>query len=220
MLRYTITPSIQKILLTPLLVLAASLSVSAFGLAFAQNLSNENNAEILNNTAQSNSQKLTFSARGPITSIQNDDTGIWIAYGDWELVTNASEVDKTSSSPITFNATITTVKPDNTESHKHELYDFKLVKSYVNTIESSSILVFNGTGTVSTKNVTASQVPISIRIIDDAPIIASGDIQSGSIKPSWVPKGGTIRILIDDAVFPDHFGDSPVYGIVKKGKVS
>ncbi|HXW11652.1 MAG TPA: hypothetical protein VD694_02740 [Nitrososphaeraceae archaeon] len=89
--------------------------------------------------------------------------------------------------------------------------------SDIKTVGTSSILVFNGTGTIETKGVESPQVPIDIMIIDSAPVTASIDMQTGDIKPSWIPKGGTISIMIDDNVFPGHFGNLPVYGVVRKG---
>lgn len=213
-----ILPS-QMTVLAALMIVTLSLSVSVFIPAFAQNQNppNTTNQNSLNNTMSANSQKITINAKGPIASALKDNNGTWITWGNWELVNNASNPVSMSSNPLTFNASITKVKPDNTESIKYKIYDFKLDNSDIKTVGTSSILVFNGTGTIETKGAESPQVPIDILIIDSAPVTASIDMQSGDIKPSWVPKGGTISILIDDNVFPGHFGDLPVYGIVRKG---
>ena len=43
--------------------------------------------------------------------------------------------------------------------------------------------MFNGTGTVETDVGLYSDVPISIKIIDDGPVIVSIDTQTNEIKP-------------------------------------
>lgn len=203
-------PPIQLIVLSILMIVALSLSVSVFNPIFAQNLT-------MNKNLTSNLGKLTLDARGPIASIQNDANGSWITWGDWKMINNASDGGKVGSSPFSFNATITKVKPDNSESLKYKIYDFKLAKSDIKPVDDSSILVFNGSGTVNSKGGTFSQVPINIMITDRAPVTASID-GSGSAIPSWSPKGGTISILFPDKVFGDQFANSPIYGIVKKAK--
>jgi hypothetical protein len=216
LLEFRMTLPIQIIVLAVLLVIVLSLGVSIFIPTFAQNPLNDNNQDNFNNTLAKNLQKLTINANGPIASMVKDNNGTWIIWGDWDLLNNASDVDKISSTPFSFNATITKVKPDNTESNKYKISNFKLDSSFIKTVRSSSILLFNGTGTISTKGEDSSQVPMNIRIFDSAPVTASIDMQSGAVEPSWAPEGGTISILIDDKVF----GNSPVYGIVKKAKFS
>jgi hypothetical protein len=219
MLEFRITLPIQMIVLAVVMIVILSLSFSIFTTSFAQNLSNDINADSLNNTLAESLKKLTINAKGPIVSMQNDDNGTWIIWGDWNLVNNASDGAKISTNPLSFLATIMKVKPDNTESITYKIYNFKLDSPFIKTVGSSSNFVFNGTATIKTKAGESSQVPIKIAIIDSAPITASIDLESGSVNPSWVPKGGTISIFVDDKVFPE-FGSSPVYGIVKKAKIS
>ena len=75
--------------------------------------------------------------------------------------------------------------------------------------------MFNGTGTVETDVGLYSDVPMSINIIDEDPIIVSIDTQTNEIKPEWIPGGGTIGVLIDERV-QDHFGSTPIYGGIKR----
>jgi len=145
--------------------------------------------------------------------MQNDNNGSWIISGDWDLINNAS---KAGANPFSFHATIDKVKPDNTESTTYKISNFKLDASSIKKYGSSSQLIFNGTASIKTKAANSSQVPIKITIIDKAPLTASMDMQSGSVYASWVPKGGTISISIDDKAFPEL--GSQIYGIVKKGK--
>ena len=77
------------------------------------------------------------------------------------------------------------------------------------------MIVFNGTASVETDVGLYSDVPISIKIYDEGPAIVSIDTQTNEIKPQWIPQGGTIGILIDERI-EDHFGNTPVYGNVKR----
>jgi hypothetical protein len=165
LLEFRMTLPIQIIVLAVLLVIVLSLGVSIFIPTFAQNPLNDNNQDNFNNTLAKNLQKLTINANGPIASMVKDNNGTWIIWGDWDLLNNASDVDKISSTPFSFNATITKVKPDNTESNKYKISNFKLDSSFIKTVGSSSILLFNGTGTISTKGEDSSQVPMNIRIL-------------------------------------------------------
>jgi hypothetical protein len=208
------------VIMLTVIIVVLSLGVSILMPAFAQSLSNVSNSGGLNNTATKNLEKIIINANGPIASALRDTNGTWIIWGDWDLLNNATDATKIGSNPFSFNASITKVKPDNTESNKYKIYDFKLASSSISTVDASSILTFNGTGTIDTRGQETLQVPISMRIIDSAPVTASIDMQSGAIEPSWAPQGGTIQISIDDEAFPNHFGNTPVYGIVKKAKFS
>jgi hypothetical protein len=218
MLEFKITPLLKIIVLAIVVIIISSLSFSMLTTGLAQNTSNEINANTLNNTAMTEYlQKLIIKAKGPITSLQKDNNGTWIISGDWILVNNASNANKISANPLNFNATIMKVKADNTEGTTYKIYNFNLDTPFIKTVGESSNLIFNGTATVKTKAGESSQVPIKITIIDSAPLTASMDMRTGSVLASWVPKGGTISIFIDDKMFPE-FGGSQVYGIVKKAK--
>lgn len=167
-------------------------------------------------SATSALKNLDVSADGPISTLQNDGNNTWITWGKWKLLSNSFQSTQNTSSPISFNATITTVKTDNSDGHKHEIFGFKLLGVSATTELASTILVFNGTATINTKVGEYPSVPVSIRIIDSGQMTASIDTQTDYIKPSWFPKGGTIAISINDKQFHDHFGNTPIYGTVKK----
>jgi hypothetical protein len=42
------------------------------------------------------------------------------------------------------------------------------------------------------------------------------DPQTIKAEPKWIPKGGTISLLIDNPKLAEHFGSSPLYGTVRK----
>ena len=104
---------------------------------------------------------------------------------------------------------------DNSDEHEHKISEFKLTNSSIGSSEEGSEITFNGTGTIETDIGLYSDVPISIKIYDQGPAIVSIDTQTNEIKPQWIPNGGTISVLIDERV-QDHFGNTPVYGNVRR----
>jgi hypothetical protein len=154
-------------------------------------------------------------AGGGFTSLQTDsDNKTWIATGSWDLVSDPSNAAQSNSSAVQFNATVDMRGTDNSEGHKHQISEFNLANSSVGSTNEGTEIVYNGTASIETDVGLYSDVPISIRIIDEAPAIVSIDTQTNEIKPQWVPGGGTISVLIDERV-EDHFGSTPIYGNVK-----
>ena len=154
-------------------------------------------------------------AGGGFTSLQTDpDNMTWIATGSWDLATNPTIANQSNSSAGLFNATINMRGTDNSQGHEHVISNFNLINSSIGSGSEGSTIVFNGTATIETDVGLYSDVPISIRIIDEAPAILSIDTQTNEIEPQWIPGGGTISVLIDERV-QDHFGNNPVYGDIK-----
>ena len=195
---------------------------------FTSNLSSNNTTTQSNQssgTTQSNQSSGTASplssliidhAGGGFTSLQTDsDNKTWIATGDWDLVSEPSSVNQSNSSVVNFNATINMRGTDNSDGHEHKISEFKLTSSSIGSSEEGSVIVFNGTGAIETDVGLYTDVPISIKIYDEGPAIVSIDTQTNKIKPQWIPRGGTIGVLIDERV-EDHFGNTPVYGNVKR----
>ena len=155
-------------------------------------------------------------AGGGFTSLQTDrDNKTWIATGKWDLVSDPSLVNQTGSSAVEFNATIAMRGTDNSAGHEHKISEFKLNRSSIGSSEDGSEIVFNGTASIETDVGLYTDLPISIKITDEAPAIVRIDTQTNKIRPEWIPGGGTISLLIDERV-EDHFGNSPVYGDVKR----
>jgi hypothetical protein len=156
-------------------------------------------------------------AGGGFTSLQVDGSNkTWITTGNWDLVSNPSSTSKPEDS-ATFNATIVSRGTDNSDEHEHKISEFKLMNRSINSSSEGTTIVLNGTGSVETDVGLYSDVPISIRITDKAPAIISLDTQTNVMQPQWFPDGGTVGVLIDERV-QDHFGDTPIYGNIKKEK--
>jgi hypothetical protein len=192
---------------------------------YAQSVENATSSLSSNTVSQSNQTGGTVSALsnliidhagGPFTSLQTDeDNKTWIATGDWDLIFDPSNVNQSNSSMVEFNATIATRGTDNSAKHEHKISEFKLNSSSIDSSEGGSEIVLNGTGSVETNVGLYTDVPLSINITDQAPVIVSLDPQTNEIKPQWIPAGGTIGLLIDESI-QDHFGSTPVYGEVRR----
>jgi hypothetical protein len=190
--------------------------VTAYGQNATGNMSSTGMAQPSTNSSSPLNNLIIDHAGGGFTSVQTDsDNMTWIATGSWDLVSDPSNATQSNSSAVQFNATINMRGTDNSGEHEHMISDFKLVNSSIGSSNEGSEIVFNGTASVETDVGLYSDVPISIKIIDEAPAIASIDTQTNEIKPQWVPEDGTIGVLIDERV-EDHFGNTPVYGNVKR----
>ena len=189
---------------------------------FAQNLTGNMSGTNVTQTGVDSSGSSSLNdliidhAGGVFSSLQTDtDNQTWIATGTWDLVSDPSNATQSNSSAVQLNVTIDTRRTDNSQGHEHKISEFKLVNTSIGSSSEGSNIVFNGTASVDTDVGLYSDVPISFRIIDEAPAIVSIDTQTNEIKPQWVPGGGTISLLIDERV-QDHFGNTPVYGNVRK----
>ena len=147
-------------------------------------------------------------AFGTIASLQNDENGnpTWIVSGLWEgsltnktqggegnqtaTTTNASTA--TASLPnATFHSKFNMVMTNGSAMHDHEIYDFTLADiSKTN----NSTIVYNGTATITMRQGPVPDVPISIKAMDN----------------------NTISIWADPTKLNNHFGDTPIFGIIAK----
>ena len=155
-------------------------------------------------------------AGGGFTSLQTDsDNTTWIATGRWDLISSPTSANQSNSNDLQFNATVNMRETDNSQGHEHKISEFTLVNSSIDSSIERSVIVFNGTASIETDVGLYSHVPISIKVIDESPAIVSIDTQTNEIKPQWIPEGGTISVLIDERI-EDHFGNTPVYGDVRR----
>lgn len=128
---------------------------------------------------------------GAISSIQNNEQGepSWIISGHW--ITNI--INKTMDSfnqtnPAKFDSWIYMVMLDGTAMHKHSISNFSL--SDVSNQDNATS--YKGTVTVTLKDGPVEQVPIEVR----------------------VGNNHVIELTIDAANTNNHFGDTPIYGII------
>lgn len=135
-------------------------------------------------------------AAGTIASMQNDETDnpIWIVSGHWKSSMTkgeSAETEANATKSANFKATFDMVMTNGSTQHEHQIYNFTLANV---SIPDNSTMVFNGTATITMMGGPVEGVPITIT----------------------VNEGNVISISPDPSMLNNHFGDTPIYGIVKK----
>jgi hypothetical protein len=149
-----------------------------------------------------------FYAFGTIASLQNDENGnsTWIVSGLWEgSLTNKTQGGMGNQSTATANASAATanlpnatlhskfnmVMTNGSAMHDHEISDFMLTDI---SMPDNSTRIYNGTMTITMKQGPVSDVPISIKEMDS----------------------NAVNIWIDPTKINNHFGNTPIYGVIAK----
>ena len=149
-----------------------------------------------------------FYAFGTIASLQNDENGnpTWILSGLWEgSLTNKTQDGGNNQSTATANTSTAAanlpngtlhskfnmVMTNGSAMHDHEISDFTLTDI---SMPDNSTTVYNGTVTITMKQGPVSDVPISVKAMDS----------------------NAVSIWIDPTKVNNHFGDTPIYGIIAK----
>ena len=128
---------------------------------------------------------------GSISSIQNNEQGepSWILSGHWITnIMNKTMDSFNQTNPAKFDSWVYMVMLDGTAMHKHSISNFSL--SEVSNQDNSTL--FTGTVTVTLKDGPVEQVPIEIK----------------------VGNNNVIALSLDGTKTNNHFGDTPVYGII------
>jgi len=140
---------------------------------------------------------------GPIASIQNDESGqpAWIAVGHWrsnllsfnQTTTTENKDDNASSvaAAAVFNANFRMIMLNGSGAHTHVITNFRL--SNVSSDENGT-MTYTGNSTIRLRDAPIVDVPTTIKI--------SGEI---------------ISILPDPSKVNEHYGDTPIYGVIETG---
>jgi hypothetical protein len=137
---------------------------------------------------------------GMISSIQNDEQGqpSWIVAGDWMMemgsAQNSNATSDTTgriSSVSGFHAILHMVRLNGSAMHNHEISNFTQTADPTFDSGTNSTTI-TGTATVTMREGPVPNVPITIQIAEDK----------------------VIAITPDAATLENHFGNTPIYGIV------
>jgi hypothetical protein len=164
---------------------------------------NKNNSSTSINAAIN---KLNFtSATGTIASLQNDASGkpAWIVSGQWQMLVFKPRLAESQPKPatVTFNTIFDMVRPDGAALHTHTISSTFNLTSISNSVNNNSHLsstTINGTArlvTIGLPNMVSMSninVPVSVKIIDRS----------------------AFSLWIDPSKIGNHFGNTPIYGIV------
>jgi len=136
---------------------------------------------------------------GKINSIQNDGEGkpAWIVSGHWKTnLLNSTETDSQNNGTI-FDTSFEMIRLDGTNGHTHTITNFNLTSS---SNPNNMTTIINGTSTISMKENPITDIPTSITVANNK----------------------VISIWLDPNMINNHFGNTPLYGLVKsddyKGK--
>jgi hypothetical protein len=133
-------------------------------------------------------------ASGRIVSVQENDTRhpMWIAEGSWNLTRTKSTPDiPLNSAAIIFVAKFNTINIDGSLKERYRISNFKMIDAAATKVADT----FNGTVSVhGTADYT--NIPVSIKIVGKG-------------------QDGTIIIWLDPDMVDNHFGNGPIYGLVR-----
>lgn len=125
---------------------------------------------------------------GVFATIQTGMDGTeWIVYGPWRLT--VAPTDDEDAPNVAFMSVLTMVQKDGTAKHRHTISNFQLTAW----TSGESTVMFDGTATISTRDGPQDGVPVTITLHNNE----------------------VIAFAIDTAAL-DHFGESPLYGIVAR----
>lgn len=131
-------------------------------------------------------------AVGVLSSVQTDPSGNeWLVYGPWRMVLIPA-ADDAQSPDMRFTSGLTMVMKDGTAKHRHQIYDFQLTEWSAD----ETSVTFEGTATITQRDGPVEDIPVTIKIMNDS----------------------VIEFSIDTDVI-DHFGESPIYGIVLRSRL-
>ena len=133
---------------------------------------------------------------GTISSVQNGENGnpAWVLFGHWKsnLANNQSLVEGQGNGTLggeSFNAQFEMVRLNGSAGHTHTITNF--VASNSSQVNNST-MIFNGTATASMREGPVTDIPSSITITGDK----------------------VISILLDPSKVSNHYGNTPIYGLV------
>ena len=155
-------------------------------------------------------------AAGTIASIQNDESGnpAWILSGYWKASLTegkAGEYGNQTSPPsnstsamgqdmsacmichkvANFGASIDMVRTNGSALHQHKIDNFTLTGI---SMPNNTTMMYNGTVTITMREGPVQDVPFSATVMD----------------------GNIISLWLDPSMLDNHFGDTPIYGLVTK----
>jgi hypothetical protein len=169
--------------------------------AFAQANSQANTTNTSHLNAVVNSLNYT-SATGNIASLQNNASGrqAWLVSGNWQLLIFKPRIEENKTKPatVTFDSIFDMVGLNGAAKHEHtiSISDFNLtnVNNFMNNTDHVLTTTFNGTSTVTMTGSSQNNVLTSIKVMDK----------------------GTISLWVDPSKINNHFGNTPIYGIISK----
>ncbi len=126
---------------------------------------------------------------GTISSVQTDESGkpTWIITGNWKGNILSNET-ATNASDVTFSANVRMIMTNGSAEHGHAITNFNVT----DISEEEGARTFNGTSAINLPDGIVEGVPTSISVLGE----------------------GVISIWTDPARVEEHYGNSPIFGVV------
>jgi len=138
---------------------------------------------------------------GPVASIQNNESGqpAWLIVGHWrgnllsfnQTATENNDENASSAAAAVFNANLRMIMLNGSGAHSHVITNFRL--SDVSS-DANGTMTYAGNSTIRMPEAPIVDVPTTIKI--------SGEI---------------VSIFPDPSSVNDHFGSTPIYGVIEHG---
>jgi len=194
--------SVTAVVVAAFAIVGGMFSTSAPALAQANTTDNTTPGMSMNTGGDMMAMMREMSANhkwGMISSIQNDEQGrpAWIVAGHWMLEMDSQNDTATSdttgriSNVSGFNAMLHMVRLNGSAMHNHEISNFAQVGEATFNGDTNSTTI-TGTATITLREGPVQNVRTTIEIAQDK----------------------VIAISPDPAAVENHFGDTPIYGIV------
>ncbi|HZD36520.1 MAG TPA: hypothetical protein VE130_15050 [Nitrososphaeraceae archaeon] len=142
-------------------------------------------------------------ASGTVASIQNDETGnpTWLVSGQWKGFISSMTEDgvatgANASKSAEFNTVFDMVMKNGSAHHQHKIYNFTFTNMSMPGVSADMSMPgvqIDGTITVTMRDGPVHDVPVTITL--------QGDVVSISLDPNMTN---------------NHFGDTPIYGVIDK----
>jgi hypothetical protein len=156
-------------------------TVTAPGNATISTHGNQTTITTKGNTTVTAPGNATIAAQGNATTIKANNTSS----------TTSGQSNATGSQQFKFTAKIEMVRPNGTGFHEHEVSDLKVIQFKKDQFGNPTI---NGTATVTMKDGPVKDVPVTIKIINNA----------------------TFAMTIGPDKVNNHFGTAPIFGTVEQ----
>jgi hypothetical protein len=132
---------------------------------------------------------------GTIDSIQNDKNGkpAWVLSGFWKtnLINQSQTNSENASAGTVFNTSFRMIMTNGSGMHTHTITNFVLKNK---SMPNKTTTVFNGTASANIREGIVTNVPTSIKVMNNS----------------------VISIWLDPANVKNHFGDTSIFGVIFK----
>jgi hypothetical protein len=134
-------------------------------------------------------------ASGTISSMQNDENGnpSWLVSGNWKtsMTDGKYETVANATESAQFSTVFDMLMTNGSAQHQHKIYNFTLANM---SFPDNNTMIFDGTVTVTMRDGPVHDVPVTVTVM----------------------QGNAVSISLEPSMVNNHFGDTPIFGVVKK----